>query len=538
MKGKKLIAILLSLVLVFTFFTGCGSEGGEEGQTTGNVDDQTLYLRLCSPLQSTDWQQTSNLEGNKITYIQVFEGLYGMDEATGGYYNLLAKDIDVSDDGLVYTVTLVDATFQNGEPLTANDVVFSYERAIANSKFGYVTSMIDTIEAVDEKTVKLTLLYPYSAISHTFFTVKIYSQKEVEEIEASGATFGTEPHKAGTGPYYFSEYDVAAGVKLEAYENYWQGAPRIKHVEYRVISDDAAAVIAFENGEIDYLGEAPLSEWDNVKAAAGENCELVKANDIVFLCINYKSENNNGILANPKVREAIFYAINKDSIVMASTNGYGSVADEYMPSEYVATAPVAAEGGFKTFSLDQEKAHQCLLDAGFTEDEIAAGIPVGTILTYPSDTSPKGKAAVVIQDCLKQCGMIAEVEIREAAACSEDLYGQNYDLGIYADSGNYDFNNIRQMLHSESVGMYVVSYKDDKNTFDWQWMEDKLAEGVSTSDVAERKKIYTELWSYAVDTLTLLPLYHGAAAIAWSDRVNVDKINPTYYHLTDLSWVE
>ncbi len=532
MKLKKLFSILLMTVLAVTMYTGCGGGSGEA------KDDQTLYLRLTSPLQSTDWQQTSNLDGNKITNIQLFEGLYGMDEASGGYYNLLAEKIDVSDKGRVYTIQLVDATFQNGEPLTAKDVVFSYNLAMKNSKFGYVTSMIDKVESKDEKTVVITLKYPYSAIAHTFFTIKVINQKEYEEITDAGQTFGTGPHKAGTGPYYVKEYDVSAGVKLEAYDDYWQGAPTIKDVEYRVITDDSAAVIAFENGEIDYLTDAPLSEWDNIKKSANDDCDLVKANDISFFAINYKSKSNDSILANEKVREAIFYAINKESIVQSSTNGLGNVAYEYMVPEYVPTSPKASDGGFKTFDYDTKKSHQCLLDAGFTEAEIKAGIPIGTILTYPSDNSPKGKAAVVIQDCLKQNGMIAEVEIREAAACSNDLYGQNYDMCIFSDNGNYDYNNIRQQLHSESAGMAVVSYKDDKGTFDWKYMEDLIDKGVATDDPEERYEIYTKLWSYTMDTKTILPLYHSAVGIAWSDRIKVDKINPTYYHLTDFSWAK
>ena len=134
--------------------------------------------------------------------------------------------------------------------------------------------------------------------------------------------------------------------------------------------------------------------------------------------------------------------------------------------------------------------------------------------------------------------MLAEVEIREAAACSNDLYGQNYDLCIFSDSGNYDYNNIRQQLHTESVGLAVVNYKDDKGTFDYKYMEDLIDKGVATSDTDERYKIYTELWSYVMDTKTILPLYHSSVGTAWSDRVKVEKINPTYYHLTDFSWAE
>ena len=63
-----------------------------------------------------------------------------------------------------------------------------------------------------------------------------------------------------------------------------------------------------------------------------------------------------------------------------------------------------------------------------------------------------------------------------------------YTSGIYSYSGNYDYNNIRQQLHSESVGMYVISYKDDKNTFDWKYMEDLIDQGVETTDTEKESR--------------------------------------------------
>ena len=96
MKTRKIFTLLIAITLVLGMITGCGNNDAKAG------DDDTLYLRLVSPLQSTDWQQVSNLDSNNITNIQVFEGFYGMDEVGGGYYDLLAKDIQVSDDGKEY----------------------------------------------------------------------------------------------------------------------------------------------------------------------------------------------------------------------------------------------------------------------------------------------------------------------------------------------------------------------------------------------------------------------------------------------------
>jgi len=554
---KKFLSLLLASMLTLSLLAGCGGSSG--GSTSGGnasaasgstgaaaaggagsaaAGDKVLHMRLLKPLQATDWAATTNTIDMQITWVQVFEGLYGMDEVNGGYYNLLAKDIQVSDDGLVYTITLQDATFQNGDPLTADDVVFSYNKAKEISRFNYVTSFINKVEAKDEKTVVMTLDYPYSAIAHTFWSIKIYSQREYEEVVASGKEFGTEAHTAGTGPYYIANYDLASGVTLKAYDNYWGGAPEIKTVEYRVIAEDSAAVIAFENGELDYFNDVPLSDWKNVEAAAGENCSLVKGNNIRFLAINYLSPTNNNILGNEKVREAIFYAINKDDLVASPTSGYGQVAYEYMPSEYVSTSPSVKDGKFTTYDFNLDKAHQCLLDAGFTEDEIKAGIDVGTILTYGEATADKGKATVVIQANLAAAGMKANVEVAEAANVTPRMYAQEYDLAIFADSGNYDYNNIRQQVHSESVGMYLVRFKDEKSPFDWQRLEELVDAGVATSDEKERYDIYTELWSIVMDTKTILPLYHMPVGIAWSKNITVDNVNPTYYHITDFHWAQ
>jgi peptide/nickel transport system substrate-binding protein len=533
---KKITALLLACLMMVSLLAGCGG-GSTNTNDNANVapEDRVLHMRTTSALLSTDWQASTLTDDMKILWVHVFEGLYGMDEANGGYFNLLAKDIAVSEDGLTYTVTLQDATFQNGDPLTAEDVVFSYKLAMENSRFNYVTSFISDITAQDEKTVVFTLDYPYSAIAHTFWTIKVVSQREYNEIVASGKEFGTEPHTAGTGPYILTEFD-ANFVKLKAYDGYWRGAPDIKNVEYRVITENAAAVIAFKNGELDYFTDVPLTDWESVKAASGENNAMLKANDIHWLGINYLSPTNNNILGNEKVREAIFWAINKDDCITAATAGYGSPAYEYMPSEYVATSPNYRDGKFATYDYAPDKAHQCLLDAGFTEEQIASGIDVGTILTYGDASLPKGKECVVIQANLAACGMKAEVETGDYSAVGPRMYSQDYDMAIFADSGNYDYNNIRQQVDSESVGMYVVRFKDDKSPFDWQKMEELVDAGVATADTKERYDIYTELWSMVMDTKTIYPILHTGVGVAWSQNINVPDVPPLYYHIEKMTW--
>ncbi len=524
---NKVISLLIVLLMVIVSITGCSSgtpsntpAPGQEGESP---DAKTLRLRIIASLPSLDWEQTTNTRDMKVWH-QMYEGLYGMDEANNGYYKELAKEVNLSDNQLVYTITLQDGVkFQNGDPLKASDVEFSYNRAMKNSRFNYLTSMIESVETVDDGTVKITLDKPYSPIDHTFFCIKIVSEKEVTE---QGDKFGTVPHKAGTGPYYVSEYDIASGVKLDAFEDYWRGAPTIKKVEYIVISDEAAAVIAYENNELDYLEDAPLSDWESLSKVAGESKTLIKGNNIMFMGVNYLSSTNNNVLANDKVREAIFYAINKNDINLAVSDGYGAEAIHYMPPEYVATSPA---DGFKTYDYDVAKAKQLLSDAGYPN-----GVDVGTILTYGAATSNNAKMAQVLQANLAEAGITAGVSVMEAAVVTPRLYQQDYDLCVFADSGNYDFNNIRQQVHSESVGMYVVKYKD--GPFNWERLEELVNLGASTSDVAKRVEYYKELWTIVMDSATILPGIHRPVAVVWSADLDIGEPVPTYYKVRTFSW--
>jgi peptide/nickel transport system substrate-binding protein len=483
--------------------------------------DKPVRFRLAASLTSLDWEHSTTLNDMKVWH-QMYEGLYGMDEAKNGYYQELAKKVDLSKDGMTYTISLLGGVkFQNGDPLKASDVVFSYKRAMKNPRFNYLTSMITDVAAVNDGTVKVILNKPYAPISHTFFCVKILNQKEVE---SQGAKFGTIPNKAGTGAYYVTNYTIATGVKLEAFKDYWRGAPAVKNVEYIVIPDDTSALIAYENHELDYFDDVPLSAWKDLSQKAGESAKLMKGNNILIMGINYLSPHK--ALANLKVRQAICYAVNKHDINMAVCDGYGNEAVHYMPPEYVATSP---DKGFQTYPYNPGMAKKLLAEAGYPK-----GVDVGTLMTYGAPTAYKGKMAQVIQANLAEVGINCTVSVMDSSIVTPRLYVQDYDLCVFYDSGNYDYNNIRQQVHSESKGMYVIKFKD--GPFNWQRMEKLVDEGAATSNVAKRKAIYTELWSMVMDTATILPCLHRGMGLVWSKSLNIGTPVPVYYKIRTFSY--
>ena len=252
---KRDYVIVLMILMVGLLLSGCSS-APKSSAPAASGNEKVLKLRLPSSLASLNPQHTTALRDMKV-WTQIYEGLYGIDESKNGYYQELAKDVKLSADKKVYTITLRDGVkFQNGEPLKASDVVFTYMRAKKDPRFGYLTAKIKDVTAVNDSTVNITLSEAYAPILHTFYSLKIMNEKEVTSL---GDKFGTVPSKAGTGPYYPTEYNVATGVKLQAFENYWGGAPNIKKVEYRVISDEATVQVSFHNKELDYLEDVALS---------------------------------------------------------------------------------------------------------------------------------------------------------------------------------------------------------------------------------------------------------------------------------------
>lgn len=535
---KRITAFLLTAVMLLGALAGCGGpannsgDGSGDGGNGGDNTSRSLKIRKVNSLASTDYDVVTYTEDMSILSDNVFQGLYGMDEAGGGYCKLLAKDVAISEDGITYTITLVDATFQNGDTVKASDVKFSYDRAMATERFNYVTDMIDSVEVQDDKTVVFTLKYPYSAIDHTFFSIKITSEREITE---AGASYGTTAHTAATGPYAISKYDPAGGLTLTAYDGYWEGAPAIKTVEYVLITEDSAAVIAYENGEIDFMNNAPTSDWDALVSASDGNNTVLKGNSIRTLYINYQSTTNNSILANDLVRQAICYAVDKDAINTVATSGLGTPSDEYILSDYVATAPEAKD--FETYSYNPEKAKELLLQAGYTEADLAAGVSVGTLTTYGPATGEKAKAAQVVQANLKAVGLLCEIDVADSNINVPKLKAHDFDLGIYGDSGNYDFNNIRQQVLVDG-GYCIVDLTGNPGGLEYSKVESLLADGIAETDIAARKAIYTELWSMVADTATMLPYMNMPVAVVWSSALNPGDgaQSPTYYHLNTFSW--
>ena len=171
---KKYISLLLAALMLLSLLAGCG--GGKTNADDGD-GTRTLVLRNTAGLSTNDPHATTNTHDYTV-FENIYEGLYDLNEATGGYDLRLAEKVEANDDATEYIVTLKQGVkFHNGETMTADDVVFSYDHAQKDAHMGSYCRPLDHVEKIDEYTVKIVMNQPFSPIGHMLHKVKIMSKK-------------------------------------------------------------------------------------------------------------------------------------------------------------------------------------------------------------------------------------------------------------------------------------------------------------------------------------------------------------------------
>ncbi len=518
---KRFISLLMSTLLLVAALAGCGDGGQASGES-----QNTVTLRNTASLTTSDPNQTTNTHEYTV-FENIYEGLYDLNEATGGYDLRLAEKVEANEDVTEYIVTLKQGVkFHNGETMTADDVVFSYDLAQSSPKQASYVRPLDHVEKIDDYTVRIVLNQPFSPIGHMLHKVKILSQKEVTE---QGEDFGKIANKAGTGPYMWEEdnYNPLTSWSAVAFEDYHRGKAKIERIVWNVIEDDTSAITALQNGEIDYM-IVPISYWEDVKSSDKFTCVEKESNEVMTFCINIESPDYGSVLQNDLVRLAIMYAIDRDAVNQLVCDGYGTPTYMYINPSYAASAPTA-DSLENPIPFDLEKAKELLAEAGYPD-----GVDVGEFIAAAGRNE---SYAIAIQAQLEAAGIRSTLVVQDYSVAGDRLVAQEYDLAMAYDCGNYDFNNFEQQCSSASVGIKncvfdgpAGKFNDLSKKFD-EW----LKAGASTADEEERIAIYTELYNAFYDTHTLTPVITIPSCIAYNKDLNAVAV-PTDYRVYDWSW--
>ncbi len=357
---------------------------------------------------------------DEVVYANVFEGLTRYN-ADGSISPALATSWDVSEDGTVYTFRLRDGvTFHDGTAMDAEDVKFSLDRARAEESTNAQKALfagIESVEAVDPLTVKVTLSAPNGA-----FPTNMAWGDAVIVAPESVETNATQP--VGTGPFKFDRWVQGDRVELVENPDYWGEKPALKSATFKFISDPTAAFAAMMAGDIDAFPGYPAPET-LAQFEADPRFQLLigSTEGETILAMNNKSEK----LSDPKVRQAIAHAINRQEIIDGAMFGYGTpIGTHFAPHnpDYVDLTGQSA--------YDPEKAKALLAEAGVETLTLSLKLP-------PPSYARRGGEIIAAQ--LRAVGIETEISNLEWAQWLEQVFrGKDFDLTIVSHTEPMDIN--------------------------------------------------------------------------------------------------
>lgn len=372
-------------------------------------------------------------------------------------------------------------TWHNGDPLTAEDVVWSLSR-VANPETGspiqFVWGKIENVVADGNRVTADVKEYDPTFFKWmSFLTGYVMPKKYYEEVGAAG--FEAAP--IGTGPYMVEKFERNAFVRLKANENYWGGTPEFKSVTIKFVTDAASRVAEVESGNSHVTLEIPYEEYDRLKAKDGLAGVAEPISDIGMIFLN-----DIEAMTDPNVRKAAAHAIDKGLIIDRLLSGYGIAIDTLQTPDY------AAYDASITVAYDPELAKQLLAKSGFSTDN-----PVKFKIQTTKGFKPKDYEMVqAIVGLWRRVGIEAEIEVYEIA--------KHYELRAadqLAPAAFYNWgNSVGDPTTSTGFAMFGPSPHsvwDGQATFDailplWgETNEDKRIEGWKGVDrlIAENAEV-------------------------------------------------
>ena len=515
---KKLVALILAAMMLFSL-AACGGGSTETTPAPGKNADRVLNLSILAPLTSFDDGHTANLQDQFVLF-QTNDFLYWVNQSTLKIEPRIAESWEWNEAGTELTLHIRQGVkFHNGETVTVDDVVFSLDRARTGDKHKTRFAGVEKVEKVDDKTAKITL-----KAADAGFIVATYNHCGIvnkKEVEAAGENFGTKPHTAGCGPYKWGKVESMDSYwELEAFDDYYLGAPSIKKVTYTPIAQAAAGLIKFEAGELDWY-IAPMANWDDLKANDKYNTELVAANHQSYLTMNY----TNGELQDINLRKAIAYAIDKDACNDVAYQGLAKIA-YYM---YDPDLNIAAPKHDTTYTLNLEKAKEYLAKSS---------MPNGGKLSGALQCSAGGyfeKIANVVQQNLAAIGLEIEVTPMQSATNMEMMREGNYFMGISGGNPAGDYSGNTWYFSNTAYAKFDDEH-DPNDEFDWAWMLEMREKGGSAKTLEERTKFYAELDAYVMDRAVYIPIFHKVQPYVWTKDLNIPVNYQDFYILREWSW--
>ena len=475
------------------------------GAAPALAQEKALRVRIGADMTGLDPAKLFNIENQTISN-HIYNGLVRYEyEKSGGIVPDLAEKWDLSADGKTYTFYLRKGVKWHkgyGE-LSADDVKFSYDRVLdpaTASRYKGEFKLVETIEAVDPHTVRIRLKSKYPGFLNKVAGYNqgfVVSRKAMEKL---GDQYATNP--IGTGPFVFDSWSPKNQVILVVNKDYFQGAPKLDRIVFRLIQEETTAEIALQRGEIDVFYALQSAEViGRLAKVQGITVHRRTANHTINMVLNATYEP----LGKPQVRRAIAHAVNLKAMREVFFNGLKGQPNWVLTSSFEESAKELTE-----WPYDPEKAKALLREAGY---------PNGFKLTVTSLTlQPYDKIAVLLADDLRKAGIDSSVQILERAAYLAARGAGTPHVVITAVTGPADPDQpLWNLLHSSS-------FPPGLNTARYKGIDELLEAAQLELDRGKRLALYRQIQQKLREDVPVVPLYNDMLFAA--SRAGVKNFAP------------
>lgn len=546
---RKFLILLLSVL--FIGLVACSSDSkDEEDQSEGSKDQVEqgksdgepqeggkIVVGTSTEPESLDPHNTGQAAANIITG-NIGGSLVFQNPETMEFEPYLAESWETSDDGKVWTFKLREGiTFHDGSELTANDFVNTYERAQETS---FVASgnlnELETAEAEDDYTLVLTLKEPFAPLLQYLSDPGWLQPLPTGAIEEDK---DLSRELIGVGPWKFEEWDNGQSILLSKFEDYnWapeffknnDGPVYADELEYKFIGETQTMLAALDSGSIDIAANVPANQiqqyLDN-----DDYYVLERPRNGLGLFIEFNLENPT--FEQIEIREAINYAIDKESLLKAVLDGQGEVSYGALPSSFFGYDENVDEYGYH---YDVEKAKELIESVGYTEGSDGIYEKDGEPLKVELMTQVEGESwmetATLLQAMLGQAGIDVSIDAREWGSLLETATNHQFEMTLMGYTYN-DPDVLNLFLHSAEAdgGLNAGSIKDDH-------LDELLEKGRKTVDQDERKEIYFEIQEYMNEQAYWAPLITESQYYVVNKDLKNLSLHPLLNLLFQDGWVE
>ncbi|HET8986329.1 MAG TPA: ABC transporter substrate-binding protein [Trueperaceae bacterium] len=463
----------------------------------------TLELAIDTAPVGLDPHLTTAFSSFVITG-QIYDALVEVDAALEVQPGL-ATSWTISDDGLVYVFQLREGVrFHNGRTMTADDVVYSFER-IANPETASPQAsrfaQVGTAVATGEYEVTFTLTQQYAPFITNLPNLSVVPQ---EVVEANG---NLQQVAVGTGPFMLTEVVPDTYVLLSANPDYYrEGQPGVAALKFNIVPVASTRAAGLRTGTYHMIPDVDPATAETLRNVSG--ITLMGVQDLAYTLLGFNTTREP--FNDPRVRQAINYAIDREELVEGVYFGNAVPGGPLSPGLQAWAEDTSA---FACYATNLDTARSLLADAGFPDGFSTEILTFGTIQVVTD-------SAQVLQAQLAQVGIDATVNVAEFGTFVQDWTNSNFDMFVSLNGGNPDPDGYLHRTFVTGGSTNVFKYSDAE--------VDRLLEaGRTTADMAARVAIYNDLQERLACEGPIAHLAYGTLFSAVSDDVHGFQQLPT-----------